>query len=134
MMFSEFLWGLLIILIGTFCSSISTVMLYGFGELIDKVSEIAYNTSNIKDNDIYNSKKVRDYTEKKNNIKLISSDLERDENSVVLNNESDDFTNYIFKILIVIIILILFLWLIFSYEYIYNFIVNRNLKFICKVM
>lgn len=38
--------GLIIIIAGPFAAWISTLLIYGFGELIDKTSEIARNTAN----------------------------------------------------------------------------------------
>ena len=40
----EFFGGLLIAVLGSLVSWVSTWLLYGFGELIEKVTEIAYNT------------------------------------------------------------------------------------------
>lgn len=45
---TEEAWGLLIILGGCIIGWVSSWIVYGFGEIIDKLTEIAYNTSNGK--------------------------------------------------------------------------------------
>jgi len=79
--------GVLLIVIGPFVAWVSTWLLYGFGEIIDKLTEIERNTRGK-----HNVTKV--VTKVKEDADNVSSDLEKlRKKGVITEDEYEEFSN-----------------------------------------
>lgn len=99
-------WGVVLIVIGIFCSSVSTYILYGFGELIDKVCQISDSINNLKANDV--NYKINDSLKcvtKEDNVIDTDVDIDKIKENDIL------FFNALIKYLLIIIGIIIFVWL-----------------------
>ena len=122
-------WGIFLIIIGIFCSSISTFILYGFGELIDKVCQISdsINKLNASDIDKVNANGSNELNssdvDKLNVNNIVNDSLEcaveennvinyKKEDADVIKINDDLFLKYLIKSLLIIIGVVLVIYLI----------------------
>ena len=123
------LWGLVVVVLGTICSSLSTIILYGFGELIDKVSEISNTINNFNStggtdlkcnyslNENINEIKIsnKKSNETRNKIDKVLSNVENNNDNNNSGNKLDEddlFIKHLIKVLLIFIGVIFFIWLI----------------------
>ena len=123
------LWGLVVVVLGTICSSLSTIILYGFCELIDKVSEISNTINNFNStggtdlkcnyslNENINESKIsnKKTNETRNKIDKVLSNVENNNDNNNSGNKLDEddlFIKHLIKVLLIFIGVIFFIWLI----------------------
>lgn len=99
-------WGVVLIVIGIFCSSVSTYILYGFGELIDKACQISDSINNLKVNDVnYKTDDSLECVIKEDNVIDTGVDIDKIKENDIM------FFNALIKYLLIIIGIIIFIWL-----------------------